>query len=63
MKTIEDIQKQIRGIKWCIDSHKNQIDVYLNGDFNAGKIKEYAQKIEVLEAEITLLEWVLSEND
>ena len=58
MKTIEDIDKQIAGIKWFIDSHKKQIGFYWSEDFNPKKIKEYADKIERLNIELELLLWV-----
>jgi uncharacterized FlaG/YvyC family protein len=64
MKTKEDIEKQIKGINWFINSHKKQIDFYLNDDFNPKKIAEYANKIASLVAGLEVLLWVQNnEND
>lgn len=58
MKTQADVEKQIKGIEWTINAHKKQVDFYLkDGDFK--KVVDYSQKILSLEAELTLLKWVL----
>lgn len=62
MKTIEQINKQIKRIDWVIDNHKNQIEYYSNDDFDIDKIIDYSNQIKLLQTEKVLLEWVLSES-
>ena len=58
MKTKQDIEKQMKGIEWTINSYKRQAKYYAqDGDFE--KVADYSQKIVALEAELTLLKWVL----
>lgn len=59
MKTLEQIEKNIRSAKLHIESHKKQIDFIMNGDFDIEKIEEYSRKIKLLEVEIDALEWVI----
>lgn len=62
MKTIEQINKQIKRIDWVIDNHKNQIEYYSNDDFDIDKIIDYSNQIKFLQTEKVLLEWVLSDS-
>lgn len=62
MKTIEQINKQIKRIDWVIDNHKNQIEYYSNDDFDIDKIIDYSNQIKLLQTEKVLLEWVLSDS-
>ena len=63
MRTVEEIKKQIKSIEWFIDCHKKQVDHFLSDDdFDVDKACEYGRKIQSLEAEKIVLEWVLNES-
>lgn len=62
MKTVQQIEKEIKNRKWFIEGHKKQLDFYHLDDFNADKISHYSKKILEIENEIKLLEWVLSDS-
>ena len=61
MKTVDEINKQIKTGEWFIKSHKEQLDFY-SKDGDLSKVIEYAQKIRTLSAEISLLKWVLEDE-
>ena len=61
MKTVDEINKQIKTGEWFIKSHKEQLDFY-SKDGDLSKVIEYAQKIKTLSAEISLLKWVLEDE-
>ena len=63
MKKIEDIEKSIKTCDWFIKSHKEQIQFYLDGDFDIDKIEDYSNKIKLLEVEKSALQWVLGGNE
>lgn len=62
MRTVEEIKKQIKSIEWFIDCHKKQVDHFLGDDFDVDKACEYGRKIQPLENEKIVLEWVLNET-
>lgn len=59
MKTVEEIEKQIKGIEWFINSHNKQVEFYTQEEFNAVKAMNYLAKIKELQAAKSILEWVL----
>ena len=61
MKTVDEINKQIKTGEWFIKSHKEQLDFH-SKDGDLSKVIEYAQKIKTLSAEISLLKWVLEDE-
>lgn len=61
MKTADEIKKNIRTAEWFINSHKEQMNIYLNDDFDIDCLLAYSEKIKLLEVEIQALKWVLGE--
>lgn len=59
MKTVEEIKKQIKSIDWFINSHNKQVEFYTQDEFDYEKAMGYLTKIQVLQAEKSILEWVL----
>lgn len=62
MKTLKEIEKNIRNAKKIIESHKDQLEAIMNDNFDIEKIEEYSRKIKLLEVEIDALGWVIG-ND
>ena len=62
MKTVEEIKKQIKGIEWFIDNHNKQVAFYTQDEFDAVKAMGYLAKIKELQAEKSILKWVLGEE-
>lgn len=60
MKTVEEIKKQMKIIKWFIGGHESQIIHHL-GKNEFEKVQEYSLKIAKLEVKYDLLKWVLNE--
>ena len=61
MKTKQEIEKNIRTAEWLINNHKEQMNIYLNDDFDIDFLLAYSEKIKILEVEIQALKWVLGE--
>ncbi len=61
MKTKQEIEKNIRTAEWFISNHKEQMNIYLNDDFDIDCLLAYSEKIKLLEVEIQTLKWVLGE--
>ena len=56
MKTIEEIEKEIKNVDWFISNHEKMVSFYTKEDFNAVEAVESLTKIRELQAEKSILE-------
>lgn len=61
MKTKQEIEKNIHTAECLINNLKEQMNIYLNDDFDIDFLLAYSEKIKLLEVEIQALKWVLGE--